>query len=220
MQDREAVSGVFLLNVTKMKNAFLFLVAILIFTASNAFAGIAGSKHNFSSQGWSGGKICKPCHTPHNADASVGNAPLWNHAVTGATYTLYSSPTLDAVMEQPGGVSKLCLSCHDGTIALDSFGGTTGSTMISGPGLIGTDLSDDHPVSFDWGHESNTGGSCSQCHDAHGSSGITFVSPLPFFDGRVECATCHDPHNGPGFDHMLRMTMAGSALCLHCHSNK
>jgi len=202
-----------------MKRTFLFHVVFLILTVTPAFAGISGSLHDFSDEVWSGGKICKPCHTPHNADTTVVDSPLWNHEVTTTDpYTLYSSPTLDATMDQPRGVSKLCLSCHDGTIAIDSFGGsTTASTMISGPGLIGTDLSDDHPVSFDWGHESNTGGSCSQCHQSHP---LAFISPLPFFDGRVECATCHDPHSGPGFDHMLRMTMTGSALCLHCHSNK
>jgi len=219
MQDREAVSRPFRVKVVKMKNAVLFLAAILILTASPAFAVIVGSAHDFSTQGWSGGKICKPCHTPHNANNTVADAPLWNHEVTTATFTLYSSTTLDATMGQPDGFSKLCLSCHDGTVALDSYGGATGTNFMLGNANLGTDLSDDHPVSFDWTHEP-IGGSCSQCHDFHGSSGTTFVSPLPFFDGRVECATCHDPHNNAPEVKMLRMTLAGSSLCLHCHSNK
>ena len=81
---------------------------------------IVGSAHDFSGEGWSGGEICLPCHTPHNADTTEPDAPLWNHAVTSALYTLYDSPTMDVAPEQPRPASKLCLSCHDGTVALDS----------------------------------------------------------------------------------------------------
>ena len=67
--------------------------------------------------------------------------PLWNHKVTTATYTLYSSPTLKATLSQPTHYgSKLCLSCHDGTVALDSFGGNTGTTFIDSSNSVGTDL--------------------------------------------------------------------------------
>ncbi len=111
-------------------------------------------------------------------------------------------------------MTRLCLSCHDGTVALDSFSGMTGNTFISGNALVGTDLSDDHPVSVKWKHQ-NSLPSCRNCHDVHGNM---YSSPLPFYDGYVECATCHDVHNGtPGNGHLLRMTMAGSQLCLHCH---
>ncbi|MCU7944903.1 MAG: hypothetical protein KZQ87_19725, partial [Candidatus Thiodiazotropha sp. (ex Cardiolucina cf. quadrata)] len=49
--------------------------------------------------------------------------------------------------------SVLCLSCHDGTIALGNMinPGVTndlGSTFVTGRALVGTDLSDDHPVSI------------------------------------------------------------------------
>ena len=55
------------------------------------------------------------CALPiYNAE-NVPDAPLWNHEVTQAVYTTYTSPTLDAGnppgnLDQPGGVSKLCLS--------------------------------------------------------------------------------------------------------------
>jgi len=125
--------------------------------------GITGSVHDFSSQGWSGGEICKVCHTPHNADSTVG--PLWNHELSSATYTLYSSLTLDGDMSPPGRASKLCLSCHDGTVAIDSFNGTTGGSFVSGNALIGTDLSDDHPVGVEWSHQTLESGTvCSRCH--------------------------------------------------------
>ncbi len=181
-------------------------------------AQIAGSPHDFSSQGWSEGEICKPCHTPHHADAAVTAAPLWNHEVTTATYTLYSSPTMDVDVEQPGEVSKLCLSCHDGTVAMDSFGGKTGGMFMSGPAVVGEglDLSDDHPVGIYWDHQTVSG--CGSCHYAHGDP---YSYKVRFYNRRVECASCHDPHNNGAEDSgMLRVGMAGSELCLECHTDK
>jgi len=192
----------------------LSIAGILAIGASTAISSIVGSAHDFSSLGWSDGEICIACHTPHNADMTVAGSPLWNHEVTSAVFTVYDSPTLNQTPVQPLGVSKLCLSCHDGTVALDSFGGSIGGTFITGDALIGTDLSNDHPVSIRWDHSSlDGGGTCSNCH---------WDMPLPFFgtlpDVTVECATCHDPHNnGVGGTNLLRMTTAGSALCLHCH---
>jgi hypothetical protein len=125
------------------------VVSILI-TTSPSQGEITGSLHDFSSSSWSGNQICLPCHTPHGADTSVPDAPLWNHATSTANFTLYTSTSLDATVSQPTGRSLLCLSCHDGTVARDSFGGNTGTRFIS-PGStshIGTDLRDDHPVSF------------------------------------------------------------------------
>jgi len=55
---------------------------------------------------------------------------------------------MDSTPGQPDGVSKLCLSCHDGTVALDSYGGVNGSTIITGSALLGTDLSTSHPISM------------------------------------------------------------------------
>lgn len=92
--------------------ALLFLGAWLCLSLP-ASALVGGSVHDFSSNGWSGGKICVVCHIPHQADASVSDAPLWNHEIGSATYTPYSSPTMSAVPGQPRGPSKLCLSCHD-----------------------------------------------------------------------------------------------------------
>ncbi len=182
---------------------------------------ISGSPHDFSGSSWNGsGEICVVCHTPHNSDTAAAGAPLWNHRVTTATFTLYSSRTLVVQPEQPRGVTRLCLSCHDGTVALDSFGGMTGNTFISGDANLGTNLSDDHPVSIKWKHQNRNPArqlpNCFNCHKRGGWRPIT--SELPFFDGYVECATCHDPHNGTsGYGHLLRKTLAGSRLCLHCH---
>lgn len=127
-------------------------------------------------------QVCVFCHTPHGG--STSRTPLWNRKAAGAGYTqsyvMYDSSTLDAkqvqsTMNQPGGSSKLCLSCHDGTVAvgnvnvlngLDKSGvaqGTAviatsgGTTMPTGSGTdtgftryLGTDLTNDHPISISY----------------------------------------------------------------------
>ena len=186
------------------------LCSLLAFAAS---AGIVGGAHDFSGNGWSGGEICIPCHTPHDANQDVDYSPLWNHEVNiGTAYTLYSSPTLDEQPEQPRGPSLLCLSCHDGVTAIDSFGSRTGSTHMQGSALIGTDLSDDHPISLRWSHQTDLP-SCGSCHRLHGPDPLV----LPFYDGYLECSTCHDPHGDSGYTHLLREPLDGSQICLTCH---
>ena len=200
----------------------IFVLVLFMFVLTGTVYGvIQGSAHDFSGSGWTGGEICLPCHTPHNADPygdNIIDAPLWNHDADMTTvYTLYSSPTFDSTPNQPQGISKLCLSCHDGVIALDSFGGAAGGNYISGNALIDTDLSDDHPISIYWSHqvEFKTGsGTCVNCHNP---SPTDFNPILPFFNRYLECATCHDVHNTVGYDHLLRLPLANSQLCLHCH---
>jgi predicted CXXCH cytochrome family protein len=207
---------------TNMAKVVMGMVALTVMltlgTGSVVNAGIAGSKHDFSSTGWSGGEICIVCHTPHNADTSVAGTPLWNHAVTASSYTVYSSSTLNAVVGQPSGVSKLCLSCHDGTVALDSFGGATGTHMITGTANLGTNLSNDHPISFTYDTALATadGGLFDPAVKTSGIGGT--VSHDLLFSGKLECASCHDVHNGLGIANLLRKANTGSALCLTCHN--
>jgi predicted CXXCH cytochrome family protein len=198
-----------------------------------AMAGtIVGSAHDLSARGWSGGQICVVCHTPHFANVSVADAPLWNHAITTKTYQLYASGTLNAVTGQPTGVSKLCLSCHDGTVALDSFGGTTGVDTIGAQFAVGAgpnDLRDDHPISitydtalatadgalFDPATRAATIGSGTQTKTGT-------IATTMLYGGQVQCASCHDVHNaftaGAAPNRLLKVTKAGSALCLTCHN--
>ncbi len=209
-----------------MKQLFsLVTIAVVFVFMGTSFGqtpgtGITGSDHDFSSSGWSGGEICIVCHTPHHADNTVSDAPLWNHEVTTATFTPYSSSTLNATVGQPDGVSKLCLSCHDGTVAIDNFGGTTnGSNMINGNELIGTDLSDDHPVSFTYDATlASADGGVYDPTTANSGLGSTIDSDM-LTDNKLQCSSCHDVHNGPGAaDKLLVMSNANSALCLTCHN--
>jgi predicted CXXCH cytochrome family protein len=194
-----------------------------------ASAGIGGSEHDFSGQGWSGGEICVVCHTPHNGDITL-EAPLWDHDVTAVTdYTVYTSATLTAesgAIGQPGSVSLLCLSCHDGTVAVDSFGGATGTVFLTSTdaGYLGEDLSDDHPVGLTY----DTALSVSDpgLYDPTTTDALITEKPgnidvamlFGASNDQVECASCHDPHRAATLDPFLRKTMAASALCLTCHN--
>ncbi len=73
--------------------------------------------------------VCVYCHTPHGANTTV-DLPLWNRTMNGNTYTTYdtlgtTSITSDFV--QPGINSLSCLSCHDGTLGVDSIINMPGS---------------------------------------------------------------------------------------------
>ena len=196
----------------------LIAAGLAVFSCLVIAQTIVGSAHDFSDEGWSGGEICLPCHTPHNADTTEPDAPLWNHAVTASVFTVYTSPTMEQTPVQPQGPTKLCLSCHDGTVALDSFGGTTGTNFIAAAADLTTDLSDDHPVSVYWNHQTGGAGSgpyCNNCHAAHNPT--LQLSVLPFFNHYVECSTCHNVHNSSGNAHLLRLPLTGSTLCLYCH---
>ncbi len=199
----------------KTLGLFLFFLAATTF----GYSQISGSAHDFSGDAWNTtGQICIVCHTPHNADLTVATAPLWNHEVTTvAAYTLYSSATLDATVSQPGNESKLCLSCHDGTVALENFGGTSGGTnFITGTALVGTDISDDHPISFLYNAALATAdGGLFDPSTANSGLGGTISADM-LFAGRMECASCHDVHDNIN-GMFLRINNAGSALCLTCH---
>lgn len=174
---------------------------------------IVGTKHDLSQKGYGTNQICIFCHTPHHAKTDLPEVPLWNHGTTAATFTVYSSPTLDATVGQPSGASKACLSCHDGTIALDVFGNRSStSPTIGGRFNLGTDLSNDHPISFtyDAALATRDGGLVIPA----GTNMV--VSGIPLYNGKMECSSCHSVHDNTNGT-FLRHTNVGSALCLKCH---
>lgn len=198
-----------------MKKVFIASLALLgsVSLCSTAFGAITGTAHDLSGSVWSKGQICIVCHAPHNNQNVTGEL-LWNHDITQTDFTLYNSPTFDATeagSNQPGGVSKLCLSCHDGTVAIDSFGGDSGGTHISGDRNFGTDMGNDHPVSF-------TYDSALAAADGYLKDPGSLPDTVKMFDGKMECASCHDVHNKLGIGSLLNVGNAGSALCLTCHS--
>jgi predicted CXXCH cytochrome family protein len=209
------------------------VAALLFFAVATQFAiaaigTVVGSKHDFSATGpnatykGTNTQVCIYCHAPHS---NPGTTPLWNHATSAATYTLYASGTLNATMAQPGGVSKLCLSCHDGTVAVDSFGGATGTKMVTGSPLLGTDLSNDHPIGFTYdaalvGLDPGLKAVSSAVTIGAGNTGT--IDNRLLIGGKMECASCHDVHNSTAGtaveSKLVRITTAGSALCIACHN--
>ena len=225
------------MNIQKMSvwGPVCLTLGLLAGFAGPAGAGtIVGSKHDFTNSGFTGGQICVVCHTPHNADISVTDAPLWNHTLSTQTYLLYSSPTLDAIPVQPSASSKLCLSCHDGTVAVDSFGGQPGGAFnLGGDVAVGAGpegLSDDHPISFTY--DTALASLDAGLHDpattqviigeGDKTKGPDSIANLLLFNGTLQCASCHDVHNNftalpaPG-DNLLKVSLNGSQLCLTCH---
>lgn len=203
-----------------LKLKLLLIAATLLLLSQVVFGqSITGSAHDFSDDSWNtSGQICLICHAPHNADNSVSNAPLWNHQTTTATFSTYNSATMDATTGQPDASAKLCLSCHDGTVAVDNYGSrTSGSHYLSGNSRIGTDLSDDHPISLTYNSSlaSQDGGLHDPSSTNSGLGGS--IADDMLIGGKVQCASCHDVHNGSGVNKLLRKSNSGSSLCLTCH---
>jgi predicted CXXCH cytochrome family protein len=148
---------------------------------------------------------------------------------------------MDTMINKPGSGGWI-----DGTTG-SAFGGTwTGSAdgkMPAGIANLGTSLTNDHPVGIQYcgGGIIGGGGSCADGDffaPTEGSiGGGTFwwietggnatrsKTDLPLygrtvsgtFQPMVECASCHDPHT-TGQATFLRISNAGSALCLSCHN--
>lgn len=183
---------------------------------------ILASKHDLSIAGRGAIKasteseVCLFCHTPHRG---TGELPLWNHAMSQAAYIPYSSSTIKATIGQPTGSSKLCLSCHDGTVALGMVHSRSVpiemrnavTTMPAGPANLGTDLSDDHPISFVYDSALAT---------AHGQlrDPATLNNKVRLdHTGQMQCTSCHDPHDNQ-YGKFLVQDNYASALCLQCHN--
>jgi predicted CXXCH cytochrome family protein len=217
------------------------LTLVLALTAFVGFAapqsavgqvtGIAGTKHNLSATGPGPIKaatqtqICLFCHTPHGANPL--NPPLWNREFSSANYVPYTSPSIQATVGQPTSYSKLCLSCHDGTIAIGSVRNLGGApTVVSGleaplpPGstLIGTTLTNDHPISFLFDQALRSADQ--ELADPNTLTGAVRLYPgaNPTVRDSVQCTSCHDPHEGR-IGKFLRKSPMGQTdnLCLTCH---
>jgi predicted CXXCH cytochrome family protein len=198
-----------------------FLAILLFAPADQSQAAIDGSVHDFEGVGGAT-QICGVCHTPHNGNQAVANAPLWDHTLTSATYTIYSQAATDATMPAGTGItgiSRLCLSCHDGSVAVT---GTTFINSIDPTANVGLDLSNDHPIGFTY--NTALAGVDLELEDpatkVSGLAGGGFITGDLLFSDILECASCHDVHNGgnaPTNTKLLRLSLTGSALCLTCH---
>jgi len=157
-------------------------------------------------------QVCIFCHTPHDALLPGEDNVLWNHTETGEGFDMYSSAA-----GQPEGVSKMCLSCHDGVTAIDSYGGTTtgGVTPLTGAAVVGTDLTDDHPIGIEYPTDpANYNDPGTFAPGINNGLGVHLVE-IGGAD-RVECTSCHQVHNN-GLGNFLNVPVIESYLCLQCH---
>lgn len=232
-----------------IRKATLLFLSLSFFS----YAGIENTLHNLSVTGpgnikaVSETEICVFCHIPHHEQEGT---PLWNRKMPTSVYTLYDSefiqrinypaPSQPSEIEgQPGIVSRQCLSCHDGTVAIgDIFilrGTELGNTIIkmqgvnpdgtmpqTAVGYIGTDLSVHHPVAIEYNPNI-------QKNFDVGSKSVE-LNPVPdppiklyTYGGKnyVECTSCHDPHKEN--KKFLRVDVGNLAqdfkqTCISCHN--
>ena len=220
----------------------IFLLGIATFV----WATVMGTPHELAPE------PCAMCHTPHHAS---GQYPLWNRlqVLPADSYLMYDSATFDmksTPLNQPRPPSSLCLTCHNGIASsLVNYPGPCSETdtaydlEIAGCADLDTDLTDDHPISFDYTDAGITADNLIDknyfppaVHPVIGSLrwAIPGVS-LTFYplygapgDRWFECATCHSVHHTePDYDpvatnqvYFLRHDNTNSELCRDCHTAK
>jgi len=204
--------------MNKVKSALSYCFAFFFLVVDCYADSIVNSKHNLSVsgpgtvKGVTEGEICIFCHTPHTASS---DAPLWNRYDSGKVYIPYSSTTLKAVVGQPTGASKTCLSCHDGTVALGMVRSRAEiipfTQVIGVQENLGTDLSNDHPISFRY--DASLAASNMQLKDPAALTGNVRLDR----DSQMQCTSCHDPHNNQ-FGYFSRVNAVRGGLCLACHN--
>lgn len=220
------------------RTLLLSLAALLAVTGIASAQGVVGSAHDLSA-GSPGGttdvvRVCVFCHTPHQAATANFQYPLWNHSLSSqASYTVYSSITLNATPVNPGNavagsatITQLCLSCHDGTVSVASLynppneqttitvtagGNLLGTGLLTGTPNMGIDLSNDHPVNFSY--TAALSAADGELEDP-ANVGAEYIP-----NNEVSCASCHDPHSrefsnsGP----FMIADNTDSAICTECH---
>lgn len=207
-------------------NSFVVGAALVVTQGGLAHAdqSVVNSKHNLSATGpgtvraLHEDEVCIFCHAPHRTDPQT---PLWNRYNPTSYYRIYSSSTTDARIDQPGPASKMCLSCHDGSIALglvQSRGATdpipmNQPFMPSGPSNLTNNLADDHPIGFRFDRQLSNRDPQLRSPDLV-SRDIKLGSR-----GELECTACHDPHNNE-LGNFLRVTDERGTLCITCHDMK
>ncbi|HAR46277.1 MAG: hypothetical protein A2X56_05285 [Nitrospirae bacterium GWC2_57_13] len=190
-------------------------------------------------------RICIYCHAPHHtlspAEAELKGydyLPLWNHKLSEVTYIYYSNISNNpndtdhqfngaASIGQPGGVSRLCLSCHDGSVATNAYGFAPSLSLGAGDKKFATthranlggtdsdDLSNDHPIGFLY---ANADDNDAEIAAATATMNAQYSIGDLLWGGRMECTTCHDVHNTQNDgEKFLWVSDKNSGLCLTCH---
>jgi len=206
---------------------FLLIFALLMLGSmcyAQISADVLGS-HNLSFSGTSpvkgGLDPCLYCHVPHSGVQNT-NGALWSQTLSTQVYKTYGSTTLHNTTQQPmlGGDSSLCLSCHDGTVAVGQtqpYGQIQMSGNMYPADKFGTDLQGSHPFSLK-----------TPLVDAPDlvqslTTSHTTADPshaVKLINNDVECTSCHSPHaqmiDNVSKNFLVRDSSSGQ-LCLSCH---
>jgi Zn-finger protein len=214
------------MNMTKIARLAALIVGLpALISTAQAAGGISGSVHDFSAKTWNSRKgTCSTCHSAHHTD-SAQTVPLWNHANTTSALAPYASPSMDATVATGGpfGATLACLSCHDGTVAINQ--GASGllgteAEMIDSGAVI-DHLNVTHPVAFTYDAALATADGELENPDTYkigdAKTGLTVTTaPVPtswagtsltgktIKDGLMNgsnvmhCSTCHDVHRMSG----------------------
>jgi predicted CXXCH cytochrome family protein len=200
------------------------LLALLVLPVPAGAISVVSSPHNLATGGEK--RICIFCHTPHHATLLSDpkyTGPLWNRdeITDPGYYTPYISSTITVssgkAVRQPQGPSRLCLSCHDGTIALSSalHGIKVNLPALTGRTVLGRDLRDDHPISIEY--------DLLRLGNFADADAVTSTTRVKLMDRNgvrfVECTSCHDPHDNQ-FGNFLVVDTAvkADAICTICHT--
>ena len=175
---------------------------------------------------------CLSCHDGQTAMDSIINMPGSDRykasqatAATTDNAFLNTWPGSTPDMVHQGLNPAGCLACH-------------GPAAIPGApdfrvALIGTDLTNDHPVGVtfpttngpgtDFKTPTGTKGNAT-FFDANSNSNMD-SGDVCLYDAKVECASCHDPHGVPSAGvgstfnaTFMRVSNTNSAVCLTCHA--
>src|SRR6202140_5480683 len=203
----------------------MLLIAACLAAAQQAPGDLLGMHNLTPASGASvysqGGLGCTFCHAPHSGIGGI--TPLWNQTLSKAAYTPYSSTTYnDQGNTQPtlGLTSSLCLSCHDGTVAVGqsaAYGPLPTVGSMNSIDAFGTNLGGTHPFSLTLPMKdaSNLVASLvSQGKTADPTGAVKLIK------GNIECTSCHDPHvqstDKVAQDFLVRDSSSGQ-MCLACH---
>lgn len=209
-----------------MKRILLVAGLILIFAAAGVHAQVVGDAlgvHNLgpgSKSPVTGARpdSCAYCHAPH----SGLNIGLWNQKLTTQTYTTYASNTEKNISAQPvlGSASNMCLSCHDGTVAVGStvaYGQVTTQGSMNSSDVFGSNLQTSHPFSLALPIKDSVDLVASLA--ANGKTADS-TGAVKLINGNIECTTCHDPHvqaKDIVSQNFLVKDSSQGQLCLACH---
>jgi len=217
-----------------MKKALSLIaaVAVLAIGTTAMAASMIATKHDMTKYGnatnstGTNKEVCVFCHTPHNASKTRA---LWNRNDSTQTFLLYTSGANDESADwymsgsksatiQSGSASLMCLSCHDGASSIKGLvvnaKGTITLTndVVTGKANLGTNLTNDHPINFNYATVQTAQGA----GKLYTPATLVTNGVVKIIGGALECASCHDVHNTSNVP-FLRDTMAGSSLCLQCH---